>query len=176
MSYIIAQDDEQRKLSFSLQSQADIEAVSLVEATAKCKSKLDNAKYPLAFSVEFEPEDAKVEGRFMTVRVRFTFTVTDKDKVDVIVVKCLLSADYELAAGFRPSRNAINAFKQGNAIFNCWPYFREYVQNTVVRMNYPPPTIPFLRLMPMPSKLNGATAKTRSRARKAVKAEARSQR
>jgi hypothetical protein len=35
-------------------------------------------------------------------------------------------------------------------IFNCWPYFREYLQSTVTRMNLLPLTVPLLRLLPKP--------------------------
>jgi preprotein translocase subunit SecB len=34
------------------------------------------------------------------------------------------------------------AFANANGIYNSWPYWREFVQNTVVRMSLPPLTIP----------------------------------
>jgi len=64
-----------------------------------------------------------------------------------------------LEESFQPSRDAINAFARGNVIFNSWPYFREYVQSTVSRMDYPPPTIPFLRLTRRPEKLKELVSK-----------------
>jgi len=68
----------------------------------------------------------------------------------VLIISCRLEVAYELAEGYEPTSEQIDAFRQGNAIFNCWPYFREYVQNSVARMNYPPVTIPFLRMVPKP--------------------------
>jgi hypothetical protein len=54
---------------------------------------------------------------------------------------------YQLRPGFAPTAEQINAFKDGNAIFNCWPYCRQYVQEMIQRMGYPPLTLPFLRVV-----------------------------
>lgn len=38
------------------------------------------------------------------------------------------------------------AFSEVNAIFNAWPYWREFIQSTFVRMNLPPILLPVFRL------------------------------
>jgi hypothetical protein len=150
MSFTIEQDREQTRHAFSLQSRAEITEIRLIEASLFCKASVEEAGFPLEFSIEFAPEGAVVEGGVLTVTVRYTFRITAKSKADVVLIKCGLQAAYDLTDGYRPSTEEIEAFRTGNAVFNCWPYFREFVQNTVTRMNYPPPTIPFLRLMPRP--------------------------
>jgi hypothetical protein len=65
-------------------------------------------------------------------------------------------ASYELAEGYEPTSEQIEAFRQGNAIFNCWTYFREYVQSSVARMNFPSVTVPFLRMVPKRLPINHA--------------------
>ena len=52
--------------------------------------------------------------------------------------------------GFEIASEHVKAFKDGNAIFNAWPYFREYLRNNLQRMGMPPLTAPFLRLQPKP--------------------------
>jgi len=85
----------------------------------------------------------------LTVFVKFVFkAVAESDDAEVISIKCTLQAAYNLLEGYEPTPEQIEAFKDGNAIFNCWTYFREFVQNAVTRMNYPPPTLPFLRMVP----------------------------
>lgn len=42
----------------------------------------------------------------------------------------------------------IDKFAELNGIYNSWPYWREFVQNTIARMNLPPLTIPVFRLFP----------------------------
>lgn len=43
-------------------------------------------------------------------------------------------------SGFRsdPSEQHVVAFHGGNAIFNCWQYFREFIQSATARMGFPP--------------------------------------
>lgn len=40
----------------------------------------------------------------------------------------------------------IKEFGNLNGVFNAWPYWREFVQNTIARMNLPPLTIPVFRI------------------------------
>ncbi len=60
-----------------------------------------------------------------------------------------------------------NAFAETNGIYNAWPYWREFVQNTVARMCLPPLTIPVFRLLPAKKKSsrNKGTVKQLSNAK-----------
>lgn len=146
MSYSIAQDTEETKLAVALQRNAEISTIRLIESNAKCRAPL-SADLTISFSAEFHPESAECVGRNLNISTHFCFKIiNDADKDEMIVLQCVMGAEYELAEDFEPSSEQIKAFKEGPAIFNCWPYFREYVQTTVARMNYPPPTIPFLWL------------------------------
>jgi len=89
-----------------------------------------------------------MNGTTFTVSVSFDFKINNKEKAELVALECLFDADYILLDGFQPSSEQIEAFRHGPAIFNCWPFFREYVQSIVLRMNYPAPTIPFLWLVP----------------------------
>ena len=57
---------------------------------------------------------------------------------------------YSLPEVIKPTPNEINAFCKTNAMLNSWPYWREFVQNTIVRTNMPPLTLPLFRLTPTP--------------------------
>ena len=160
MSYQIEQNQDQWKLAYRVQSQVDIDNVRLVEATLTCKTKPEEANFPLAFALHFEASEATVKGQHLSIPVSFGFRVfRSQETMDVIIIGCQLEAEYTLKDDYQPTADELNAFKQGNAIFNCWPYFREYVQNSVTRMNFPPPTIPFLRLIPkLPPQVEQAKA------------------
>ncbi|MGA2774170.1 MAG: hypothetical protein ABSG26_25555 [Bryobacteraceae bacterium] len=146
MSYSIVQSREERKLGQTVHTNAEIEAIRLVEVNAKCKSLAGDLDFPLSFTIDVRPTDAAVKSSRLTVDTRFFLKVTTKEKVDVISLECIIGADYTLQGDFTPSDEQIKAFQEGNAIFNCWPYFREYTQNTLCRMNYPPLAVPFLRV------------------------------
>jgi len=163
MAIHIEQDKNQAQLAFALQSRADIDTIRMTDSTLTCKVTPENVTFPLEIMLKHEAEDAVISGHRMTIPVRFGFkAVTDDRKVDVLIVTCRIEAAYELAEGYEPTPEQIEAFRQGNAIFNCWTYFREYVQNSVARMNFPPVTVPFLRMVPK------AVSATRSIEPKAV--------
>jgi preprotein translocase subunit SecB len=64
----------------------------------------------------------------------------------LLAITATFIAEYEMAEGFSPSSEELNAFVNANAVFNCWPYWREYVHSTAARMNLPPLTLPFFRV------------------------------
>ena len=116
-----------------------------------CKVAPVNVKFPLLFALRHQAEGAVVASGKLTIPIRFGFkAVTEDEKTEVLVITCRLEVVYELAEGYEPTSEQIDAFSQGNAVFNCWSYFREYVQNSVARIGYPPVTIPFLRMVPKP--------------------------
>ncbi len=51
-----------------------------------------------------------------------------------------------------------DAFADMNAVFNAWPYFREFLQSALVRMGLPPFTLPVLRVGTASSSPAGGTA------------------
>jgi hypothetical protein len=66
-------------------------------------------------------------------------------------IECAFDLDYEINdKDFEPLPESISAFKDGNAIFNCWPYARELVSSLTSRMDLQVPALPFLRMAPKP--------------------------
>lgn len=61
-----------------------------------------------------------------------------------IAVTYLLTYRMENVAGI--TKTHVKSFAETNAVFNAWPYFREYVQSTTLRMGLPPLTVPLLKL------------------------------
>ncbi|MCD4830595.1 MAG: hypothetical protein K8R02_02160 [Anaerohalosphaeraceae bacterium] len=45
------------------------------------------------------------------------------------------------------NQKAFDSFGQANGIYNAWPYWREYVQNTTSRMGLPVLTVPVFRVI-----------------------------
>jgi hypothetical protein len=55
---------------------------------------------------------------------------------------------YRLSDAPKYSDAVLEEFAQTNAVFNAWPYWREYIQTTSARMNLPPMTLPVFRVSP----------------------------
>lgn len=55
---------------------------------------------------------------------------------------------YSVPADTKPNLAELQAFAETNTLLNCWPYWRELVQNMVGRMNLRPLILPLFRLQP----------------------------
>ena len=144
----IAQEQERSKLAYSLQRRASIDLIGVVSVAARRTKAVQDVTFPLRFQTQHNCERAVVDGRKLVTPIQFVFKVVDEHETEVVSVHCVIQADYELDEGYEPTADEIGAFAESNAVFNCWPYFRELAQSTLTRMNYPPLSIPFMRLVP----------------------------
>jgi len=76
--------------------------------------------------------------------VTFEMGNTEKEPCAVIEASFLLIYQADSLEGI--SDAAVNQFGDINGIYNAWPYWREFVQNTIVRMGLPSLTIPVFRV------------------------------
>lgn len=100
-----------------------------VSHTSKCVSQEDGCvvfllDYSLASYPENTPEGDESKNTFLSIKVSY---------------RVIYNATAKLPKGF------IKEFQNRNMQLNCWPYFRELVQNMTQRMNVPPLTLPLLR-------------------------------
>lgn len=89
------------------------------------------------------------EKNILCTTIDFSFVAREQGnakKQPLMLIRATFLAEYEMASEFKPSKLELKSFLTANATFNCWPYWREYVQSTVARMNLPPPTLPFFRV------------------------------
>lgn len=61
-------------------------------------------------------------------------------------VQATYELHYRLPPDFEGSDEALTAFAETNGVFNAWPYFREFVQNSLTRMGLPPIFLPLFRV------------------------------
>jgi hypothetical protein len=157
---IIQQTAEQAALAFELHTRAEIKSIRLLKSRVASRPLFKPPQGPVVLRIAHKARQA--EGPEGVLRLEVNFRVTGveeqsgptaqaaKAREPLLAVECTWALDYQLASGYRPGPEAVKAFKDGNAVFHCWPYFREYVQSTVSRMNLPPLTLPLLRLIPKP--------------------------
>jgi len=84
----------------------------------------------------------RVGARFITVNDTHSPDESVKDQMAEITA--VFVAEYEQDCDTEIPLDALNAFGQDNALFHVWPYWREYLQNTCLRMKLPPVTLPML--------------------------------
>jgi hypothetical protein len=61
-------------------------------------------------------------------------------------IEARFAISYILNSSENLSQENYDAFGERNGVFNVWPYWREFVQSTTVRMGLPPLTVPVFRV------------------------------
>jgi hypothetical protein len=108
---------------------------------------------PIKLEATFTSSYVGIQAEVLSVELDFHLDAKDSSEAEknVLDLGCTFEANYELLQNYKPAQDEIDAFSAGNAVFNCWPYFREIVQNLTLRMGFSIPPIPFLRIQTKPT-------------------------
>lgn len=153
---VIEQTKEQARLAFEVHQHASIRSVRLSRSTLAAPVHGDAEQPRARVSYRINSSTAKVQRGLLRLDIRFEMVGLRVDETrgpakrqpPLARVVCWYEVEYSLREDFEITPNHIRAFKDGNAVFNTWPYFREYLQNSLQRMGLPPLVAPFLRLQP----------------------------
>jgi hypothetical protein len=139
------------------QTQAELNAAQLIQSgctlmrVVLAKSSVEafgtEEQFPGPLKLKFTHEaTSALNGQVLTVMAHFDFKsfVASDDIVPVFDLACTFQLAYELQENCKPTPQQVDAFKKGNAVYNCWPYVREFVQNLTARMGFQPPPLPLL--------------------------------
>jgi hypothetical protein len=146
---LISPTREEFKAAQSLQTHCELSQVALLRCAGQRAPAGAQLSEPYTLN-ESHSSTARLIDDALAVEVSFDSYAVDANKITVFSVECAYELCYGLKDGYRPEGNEIEAFKNGNAIFNCWPYFREFFQSLTSRMGQAPPPLPFLRVAPKP--------------------------
>jgi len=150
---VISQEQGEIKAARELTSKSELKRVRLRRCHADLQGEESGLKEPFGLA-QSHNTTARLIDNILTVEVAFNFQAFDASdgKISLFSIQCSFELDYEIESVYKPDQEAIAAFKDGNAVFNCWPYARECVQNITSRMILRPPPLPFLRVIPKPVK------------------------
>jgi hypothetical protein len=144
---LISPTREEFRAAQSLQTHCELRLIALLRCAGWKAPTGTPLSEPYTLN-ESHSSATKLVGDVLAVEVAFVAFAVDAKKTKVFSVECAYELCYGLKEGYRPEGNEIEAFKNGNAIFHCWPYFREFFQNLTSRMGEAPPPLPFLRVAP----------------------------
>jgi hypothetical protein len=132
-----------------LQSKCELKRVALRQCQASAEV-TQIQQGPFSLRVSHNSVANAVNEGILRIEVRFQIECYDAASPSLVFdVHCSFILDYEIEdRAFQPSSESIIAFKDGNAIFNCWSYTREFFQNIASRMEFAPPPLPLLRIVP----------------------------
>lgn len=151
MAILIEQTQAEMQSSHSLSCRAEIVGVKVISASFSAPKPLPTElEESLAVGIRFAPQEAPVAEGCVRAATFFECIITESEEADeqepIAKFECSLLATYHLQDGYVPSESEVAAFHKANVIFNCWPYFREFIQSSACRMNIPPPPVPFVKV------------------------------
>lgn len=140
---------ERVKTASRLISAVQLSNIRLVEVAAKSSLRSPGEAEDVKLSVE---PHAKVpslpqDGVFYVLASFHLQVVANGQDAPAVTMEATFELKYHVPADLEEvSKDELTAFAEVNAIFNAWPYWREYIQSTFVRMNLPPVVLPVFRL------------------------------
>jgi len=161
MTIQLAQTPEEFQRAFNVQSRSEIVAIRLVSAVLRSEDPAEYLKDGAAIQFKIGHKVgsyAMKTERILAVTVDcglWALLSTDQkppaESSPVFGITATFEATYELQEKYEPAPEDLKAFSDGNVVFNVWPFFREYAQNTCLRFGYPgTPAVPLLRLVSKP--------------------------
>jgi hypothetical protein len=175
MTILIKQFQSEMKESIAFSRRAEIVGINISSAAFSVPNALPlEFEKALSVGIKIEPKDALVSDDCVRATTLFECLITESaesQKVEPLAkFECALTATYHLQDGYIPTESELAAFHKANVVFNCWPYFREFIQSAACRMNIPSPPIPFVRVQVVPNESRPAISElARKRATKALK-------
>jgi len=155
MGFVVQQDEASLIAAHRFQVNAELKELRLLDCSASISPQVSEKAGELRLGLEFLPsilEHSKT-GVWFAVKVSVhgdQEAPGESPAKRIFEVSCRFAVQYGLRENYSPSGEELDAFKEGNAVFQCWPYARELVQNLTLRMGLHLPPLPLLRIAPRP--------------------------
>jgi len=147
MGFTIEQKEASSRLAYEFQIHAELAEIRLIACSATAEESLQEGR-PLRLGFDLTTDPLKAEPGQARFAARVTVYGEGENGASerAFEVMSRYALTYRLRDGFTPTPEMLEAFQVGNAVFQCWPYFREFFQNLTQRMGLGLPPLPMLRL------------------------------
>ena len=147
-------------LAASVSKRGEIMEILLVESMTKRGAVRDGLPAKLALGVNVEAQVDK-DAKVVCVRPRFVVSAKydEADDHELLRIEAQFVLRYRVPSLEGLKKTNIDAFGELNGLYNAWPYWREFVQSTTVRMGLPPLTVPVYRPLDTPKRSAKAPAR-----------------
>jgi hypothetical protein len=155
----IAQTVEQIKALKAFQDHCELEAITLQGCTASRAKAGTTLTEPFALRPAVSNISSSLNGPNYVVEVSLEYTGWDSSEPPerVFKVDCTFEVCYRVRDGYSPTEEERSSFSKGTAVFNCWPYAREFLRDITARLGHQTPALPLLRITPKKSELPSPT-------------------
>jgi hypothetical protein len=159
----LSQTTEQIQALSALQANCEIQSVTLLSCNV-IRAKAGSAKFTNPYSVKpvLSNIAPSCQDGFLIVEVSFEYSAWDASEPPerLFLVNCTFEVSYQLRNNYCPTSDQISSFGRGTAVFNCWPYAREFLQDITSRIGHQTPALPLLRIVPKNSDPRNQTIDT----------------
>lgn len=147
-------------LAAPVSERVEVMEILLAESMTKRGAVRDGLPAKLAMSVNVETQVDKGE-KVVCVRPRFVLSAKydEADDEELLRIEAQFVLRYRVPSFEGLKKANIAAFGELNGLYNAWPYWREFVQSTTVRMGLPPLTVPLYRPLKAPKRPAKAPAR-----------------
>ena len=126
--------------------------MSLVESQVKRGARASNrTNTPVKVDLKVSKISYDIDYEVGKLRVLPSFVLNvaseaGSEDTSHLLIAASFALDYLIEPAAEFPDDSLQAFAATNGVFNAWPYWREYVQNTCVRMGLPAITVPVFRI------------------------------
>ena len=146
----LSQTTEEIKALTAFQDHCEIEGITLQSCTATRAKAGSTFKEPFAVKPALSNIASSFQGQNFVVEVSFEYTAWDSAEPSerLFKVDCTFEVSYRLRDEYHPTDEEKSSFSKGTAVFNCWPYAREFLRDVTARLGHTTPALPLLRISP----------------------------
>lgn len=167
MGITVQQDPSALKAAVQFQINAEFQNVRLLECSAETPAGTLTHDSEMSIALKMETSVLHVgdgTARFGVKLLAEGIPKQDSEnKAFVFRISCTHELVYRLNPKYVPKDEEITAFREGNALFQCWPYSRETIHNLAMRMDVFISPLPFLRVLPKAAKNRSETKAARKK-------------
>lgn len=145
-------------------NRVQIKDVRLISCSCEQKPAATAGKKSYDITTSTDVQSDKSRGLIVViVKFHFAASVEEQTQEPGLTIDASFVLTYQIDSFDGLTQEGFKQFANLNGVYNAWPYWREFVQNTVGRMGLPPLTIPVFRIVePSSGARAGKKAKKRS--------------
>lgn len=157
----IAQTKEQIKALTTFQAHCEMDTITLQSCVASRAKAGAQFVEPFAVKPALSNIASSLHGDQFVVEISFEYTAWDSSEPSerLFKVDCTFEVCYRLRDTYTPTDEEKMSFSRGTAVFNCWPYAREFLRDLTARLGHQTPALPLLRITPKKAEPPATTAK-----------------
>ncbi len=139
-----------------------IDSIFLVNSSCRRSEGDPRSQSPLRISVDYDAKLSSKPGRAFSVDASLALSMFGGEDASLLDVQATFRICYSMKEGGgpeKPSKSKLDEFARKNGAFNAWPYWREYIHNTLARMEIPSIVIPPYHYGRGPGKIEGTVTR-----------------